>query len=172
MLLMGANPVPLAISIIGLSECSEWSFETQYVFFLHVAEHVFGESAMRHVSDMQLDKLVIVRGVGHRIAAPLAITQKNVDVLTREKLQALVRRQLQFEYHDIFGHLVYLLNAAWKPSDLQCADTVDFACFYDQITGWSGLAKQRVAGAFLEFGECAGLRTSIVDGPGQNLALA
>ncbi len=94
--LIGAKPVPPATMIIGLVDSSrrrkvpQRSFEAQDVLDLHGREDLLGKGATRNEADVQLEQLVLVRRVGQREGAPLAVGKQKLDVLAGEELQALV----------------------------------------------------------------------------------
>ena len=86
----------MASSTIGLSavlaqeEAAERAFDAQDVLLLHRAEHMVGELAAGHVAQVQLDRrraAQVCRRVGHRVAAPRAVAQDELDVLAGAVLE-------------------------------------------------------------------------------------
>ena len=93
MALIGAKPVPLAteedgfVAVFAQEESAQRAFEAQDVALLHHFEDVLGEFAGDDVTDMQLQKFVIVQRVRQRKAARLIVLDEDVDILAGEELQ-------------------------------------------------------------------------------------
>jgi hypothetical protein len=104
MALSGAKPVPPATIRIGRSESSRGtkvpsgpSTRADREFL----EHPVGETAARHVADVQFDLLVVLRRIGDRKRAALALGHEDVDVLPREVAQPLAARGAQEQPHHV-----------------------------------------------------------------------
>src|SRR5574337_355607 len=86
------------VRCVAQEEAAEGAFEAKDLLVAHAAEHMVGEAAAGHVAKVQLDRrraADAVHRVGHRVAAPRAVAQDDLDVLAGAVLQVLVRRQLQ-----------------------------------------------------------------------------
>jgi len=59
-----------------------------------LVKHLVGEQAAGNVANVKLQQRVVVRRVGQRVAARLAVPQLKVDVLPGQKLQAFVGGEL------------------------------------------------------------------------------
>ena len=68
------------------------------------AEQVVREDAAGHVADVELQLLVGMRRRGDRVLAARAVAQDEVEVLAREVLQPLGRRQLQRDDRHVGCH--------------------------------------------------------------------
>ena len=79
--------------------------------------------------DMQLEQFVRVRRRRERKAAPFAVFQQEIDVLTREELQPFVRGKFDLDDRDIECGLVDRLDAARQAPDLDVAGAPHFAHF-------------------------------------------
>jgi hypothetical protein len=82
-------------------ESAERPLDAQQRALLHLVEGGVGEAAAGDLLDVQHEVLVVVRGVGQRVAAPLATLQQDVEILAGEKLQALGRRKLQAQLNHV-----------------------------------------------------------------------
>src|SRR5215217_6297060 len=94
-------------------------------------------------------------GVSQRKAPALAIFQEDVDVLSREKLQAFVGGELQGNDHHVWCRPLKFLDAARKCFDLDIFYRSDLAAFNYQVAQWHRAAEQRHAGLFFYFRQCA-----------------
>ena len=88
-------------AVFAKKECALRSFKAKDVLFLHRidrggagAKEGIGEGAARGVSNVEFDLLVLMWRIGHGIASAFAILQKNVNVLTGQKLEILGGRKL------------------------------------------------------------------------------
>ena len=98
---------------------------------------------------MQLKILVVVGRIGHGEAAPLAVLEKNVNVLAGEKLQALARWQLEVKDRDIFGGLLDLFHAAGQGADREVLCARELAHFENDVGQGARAAGERLAGGLL-----------------------
>jgi len=78
------------------------------------------------VADVQLDRTVVVRRVGDRVAAALAVAQEEFHVLSGQKLHTLGGRQLQLDDGDVRRGLFQRRDAAWDLLDGDIARAVLF----------------------------------------------
>src|SRR5450759_5325358 len=81
--------------IFAQKKGAEWSLETQDIAFLHDFEHMMGKCAADDVTDVELQKLIVMRCIGQRKAARLLILEQNIDVLSGQELQAFIGGQLE-----------------------------------------------------------------------------
>jgi len=130
------------------------------------------EQATRHVADVQFQQRVVVRRVGERIAAAPAVFQLKIDVLSGEKLQALVGRQLDLHPHHVVGELVELFHPAWQGFHHDVLGGADLPRLDGHVGQWLGAAEQCAALDFFLVLQRRGLVHAIVERAGQHLALA
>ncbi len=130
------------------------------------------KASARHVPDVQLEQRVVVRRRRERKAATAAVLQQEVDVLPGEKLQPLVRRQLEADDRHVRRGLVDRLDAARQLPDPDVAGPPDFANFDDQVRERFRAAEERKACAPFVLGQRRGLVGAVVDPAVENLPLA
>ncbi len=86
-------------------ELSERQLDAQPVALRDAAQHTFGEPAAGHVAHVQLHAVVFVRRIRHRIVAPRAVRQLDLQILAGAELGAHARRQPQLQNADVGGRL-------------------------------------------------------------------
>src|SRR5215831_15043187 len=86
------------VGFLAQEECPERPLEAEDLAALEVVEQLVGKVAAGKVPDVQLEQRVVVRRRRKREAAAVTILQQQIDVLARQELQPLARRQL--ELHD------------------------------------------------------------------------
>ena len=160
------------VAVLAQEEAAVRAFEAQDGFFLHAVEHVVGEQAAGNVADVQLQEFVVVRRVGEREAAPLAVLEQDVDVLPGEELQAFVGRQLQMQYHHVVGDFFHFLHAAGHGFDRDVARSAHFLALDHHVGERLGGAEQGHSGVFFVFGKSTLLVTTVIHPAFQDFALA
>ena len=158
MALIGAKPVPLASSTIGLSLSSRRkklpkgpSMRRMSRSFMR-AEDMVGELAAGHVAHVQFDRrraAQVVRRIGHAVAAPGAVAQDELDVLSGAVLQVLVGRQLQAQHGHVGGGPVDAQHAAGQLEHRVFAGAGHAARFDDAVGLRRGAAGEDEAGLLL-----------------------
>jgi nucleoside-diphosphate-sugar epimerase len=121
---------------------------------------------------VQLQELVVVRRVGHREAAPRPVLQQELDVLPREELQPLGGRQLQVQHHYVVGEALEALHPHRQRLHLDVLRRADGARLDDDVTERLRLAEERLALRFLLVRQRLLLVDAVVDGAGDDPALA
>jgi hypothetical protein len=138
------------VGLLAQEEAAVGALDAKDVLFLHCAEHVVGELAARHVADVQFEARARrgqgVGRIGHRVAAPRAVAQDELDVLARVELQRLARRQLQAHRHDVVRLLAEREHAHRHLADREGAGFGDLARFEHHVAECAGAAGQHVAG--------------------------
>src|SRR6266550_2202426 len=148
--LMGANPVPPATKMIGLSESTRrWN-----------------------APDVQLEQCVVLRRVGERKATPPSVLEQEVDVLPGKVLQSLVRRKLERNDGDIGGGLVDLFDAARQLPELNVTRAANFAHLEDEIGQRLADAQQREPSALIRLGQRGGQMSTVIDFSADDATLA
>jgi hypothetical protein len=99
----------------------------------------------RYVADMQLQQRVVMRRVGQRETALLAVLEQNIDVLPGEELQALVGRQSQMHVDHIRCQTLHFLDARRQGFDRNIGRSADLLAFQLEIRLRLGAAKEREA---------------------------
>ena len=153
-------------------ERAERPLEAQDVLQLHGREDMVGEVAARHVAQVQIDDVVLVRRVGHREGAALAVGQQELDVLARQKLQALVARQLESEHHDIVRQSTQFLHPAGHGPDRDVLLAGDLMHFEHEIAERLGATSQHHAGCAVGVGQRRRIRRALMNLTGNDLAFA
>ena len=105
--LIGAKPVPPAISSIGRSLSSRGtkvpsgpSTRSSAPAFMSSNTPVV-KPPPADVAHVQLDRVVVVRRIGDRERAALAVGQQHVEILAGQAAQALAARGQQDQAHDV-----------------------------------------------------------------------
>ena len=137
------------VGILAQVEGPERAFEAQDRALLHLVEHEARERAARRLAHVQLEELVVVRRVGHREAAPLAVLQQDVDVLPGEELQPLAGRKLQVEDGDILGGPFNLFHARGHRADREVLRAGELAHLEDDVGERMRAAGERLARGLL-----------------------
>ena len=148
------------------------AFEAQDGFFLHAVEYGIGEQAAGDVADVQLQEFVVVRRIGERKAAPLAVLEQDVDVLPGKELQALVGRQLQMQYHHVMGDFFHFLHAAGHGFDRDITRGPHFPALDHHVGERFGGAEQGHSGVFFTFGKRVFLVIAVIHPAFHDFALA
>src|SRR6266849_4448200 len=89
----GATGTSTSLYVVAQKECAERPFEAQQRLFLHFSKNMVRKMTAGDMANVDLQKSIIMRGVGQRKTAPAAVAQQNIDILPGQKLQALVLRQ-------------------------------------------------------------------------------
>jgi hypothetical protein len=121
---------------------------------------------------VQLQEGVVVRRVGQRKAAALAILEQDVDVLAGQKPQPFAHRQLEIDDHDIVGRVLDFLHARRHAADRNILCRADLAAFDFEIAQWSRLAEQRTADRLFGIRQHVLLVIAIIHASGQDFSLA
>ena len=162
--------------VFAQEERAERAFHAQDLAQFHLrlagAEHMVGEYPARRMAYVQLDQVVFAGRRGHRIAAPAAILQDELDVLPGVVAEGIRRGQLQLDDHDVAGRLLQAHDARRHLADLDVAGHADFMRFYRQVGTGPGLAEEGIA-LLQVFGreDLRGARAGVVR-PGNDPALA
>ena len=101
------------------------------------------------MANVQLEQLIRVRRRCERKAPPLAVLQQDIDVLTGEILQSLVRRKLEPHDRDVGRRLFDRLNAARQAPNLDVAGAAHFPDFDRQVGQRLRATEQRQTVAFV-----------------------
>src|SRR5205823_4918502 len=117
------------VGLFAQIEKTQRTFEAQNLAPFVLRKQRIGKKSAGHMANVQLEQFVGVRRRREREAAALTLLQQKVDVLAGQKLQTLVRRQLQLDDCDVGRRLVDRLDAARQAPDLNVAGTPHFAHF-------------------------------------------
>ena len=143
-------------------ETAQRPLETQDFLFLHLREDIFGKAAARHVPDMQFQQVVVMRCIGERETAGLAVFHQDIDVLAGTEKQPLGGRDLELEDGNIMdAH--NRLHPARQGLDLDGLGRRDFGHFDSHVALRFGTAQQGVAFALLGFGQGMRLKCAFAD---------
>ena len=85
-------------TVFTQKEAAIGAFDAQNVFLFHGTEHMVGELATGHVAQVQFQVgwcALVVRRIGHRVAAAVAIAQQKLHILPGVVLERFGSRQLQ-----------------------------------------------------------------------------
>ena len=121
---------------------------------------------------MQLQEGVVVRRIGQREAALLAVLEQDVDVLPGEELQALAGRQLEVDRHDVGCQALKLLDARGHGLDRNVGGRTDLLRFERQIGLRPGATEERQAGGLFLVAQRLRLGLAMVDAAGKDFPLA
>ena len=69
--------------------------------FSFICENTCSRTGRREPDGYAAEQRVVVRRIGEREAAPAAVLEQDIDVLSGEKLQAFAGGQLQPDDHDV-----------------------------------------------------------------------
>ena len=162
--------------VFAQKEAAVRTFNAQDFFFFHRAEHMVGELAARHVTQMQFQPGAgfgqRVWRIGHRVAAPRAIAQQEIDILTGVKLQRLAGGQLQAQLHHVVRQLFQRQHAHRHLADREGTGLGNLARRQHHIALRVRAAGQHEAIGFFLGAQCFGLMRSERDAAGQHLAFA
>ena len=92
--LIGANPVPVATSMIGLAavvakeKFAEWKLDIELVGLWSGTPELFREAASRHMANMDLGSVALVRRIGHGEVAAVAVGHDHPQILPGAKFGA------------------------------------------------------------------------------------
>ena len=109
------------VRLFPQGEAAVGAVEPQDVPHLEGREDLVGEQAAGHVADVQLQKGIVVGGVGHGETAPLAILQQDVHILPGEELEAFAGRQAQVQFDDVGGQTLQFFDAGGEGLDRDVA---------------------------------------------------
>ena len=160
------------LRIFAQEEGAQRTFKAQDVAFLEGGEDLIGKQAARHVADVQRQMLILVRRVGHAVAAALAVAQHEFDILAGLVLQAVIGRQLQRQDDDVIGHFIQFGYPYRHFLDREFADAGHFACFDGDVRMRFGAAEQGKSRFFILGGQCAFLMRAMGDAAAQQFAAA
>ena len=104
------------------------------------------EPAAGHVTDVQLQQGVVVRGVGQR-KLRLPPSAEDVDVLSGEELQALAGRQFRWIATDVDLPAVRFLDPRGQGPGQDFASRAELPAFQRQIGARCGATEERQAGS-------------------------
>ena len=131
--------------ILAQVETTMRTIETHHVAFFQLIEYVLGKLPARNMPDMQLQTRIVVRRIGQREGATAAFLEQNFDVLPCEVLQALIRRQLEFDDHHVGRGARQLLYACRKSLGRYLLRRAQFTALNEQIAARLGATEQRTA---------------------------
>ena len=160
------------VRFLAQEERAERPFEAQDLAPFEFVEQLMGEMPAGDKANVQLEQRVVVRRRGEREAAAAAVLQQQVDVLAGQKLQALVRRQLDLHDGDVRRRLVDRLDAAGQLADLDVAAPAHFPDLEHEVGQRLRAAEERQALPLLVVGERRRLVGAVVDLPADDLPLA
>jgi hypothetical protein len=163
------------VGVLAQEEAAERPFDAQDLLLLHRAEDVVGELAAGQVADVQLELRLVddgMRRVGHRVAAPGAVAQDELDVLAGAVLEQVVGGQLQANDRDVGRGPVDRDDAARQLPDRELARARHRPRFQDDVGLRRGLAGQDEAGDFLLVAERLLLMDAVDDAALEHAALA
>src|SRR5574343_740455 len=158
--------------ILAQVEAAVWAVETQDVTHLHGREHLVGELAARYVADMQLQQRIVVRRIGQRETALLAVLEQDVDILAGEELQAFAGRQAQVQLDDVRRQAFQFFDARGQGFDRDLRARGDLLALNDQVGLRLGAAIKRQAGGFFVVLQGVRLGLAVVYAAGLDMPLA
>jgi len=133
---------------------------------------VAGEAAAVDAANVQLEVAAVVRCVGDREAAALAVGEQDVDVLAGAEGEVLARRQLEIDHHHVVGEALELLHAARQLLDRDFVGTADGARLHHQVGERLCTAEQRQALGALRRGERTRYIAAVIDTAFEHASLA
>ena len=153
--------------VLAQHEGPEGGADAQDRLLPHLREDVVGEAPARNMPQVQLDQLVVVRGVGDRERPGAAVGEQELQILARQELQALLLRQLEVEADDVVRQVVDPHHAAGQDAHLELGGALDLARLQAQIATRHGLATD--AGAYRGAVEGRGRLARVPDRPLEQL---
>src|SRR5258706_2696630 len=133
------------VRVLAQEESPERPFEAQDGALLHRIEDELREGAPGRPAHMKLEKSIIVRGVGEREAAALALLEEDVDVFAGEELQALACRKLEIENRHVLRRLFDPLDAERHRANREIFCTAQLAHFENDVGKGIRAARERLA---------------------------
>ena len=162
-------------AVFAQVEAAVRPFNAQDVLFFQGAKYVVGELAAGHVAQVQFHRRLAglrVRGIGHGIAAAVAVAQQKFHILTRVVLKGVAGRQLQPQHDHVVRHAFERTHAHRHFFDGECTRFGDLARFQYHVAVRHAAAGEHIAGGFFIGAQRFGLVSAVGHTARQQFALA
>ncbi len=131
-------------------EATVRAVEAQNILDFHGRKNLIGKHPARHMADMQLQQIALIRRISQRKAAFSTILEQNINVLPGEKLKVFAGWQTQMHIHDIRRDLFQLFDPCRQGLDRNLAGRNDLLALDFQISlGRCTAIKRQARGLFI-----------------------